>query len=88
MIENDNFIIGGHVGILDLGRIRTNGFLNFAAIPKLMANLTELALDIQPYTMKSFHYINVPKSFRSYFDILCGFMSDDNKSKVNKRTNN
>lgn len=82
-IEDDNFIIGGSIGILDLGNVIRDHFFQADILSELMKKLTRLSVEAQPYKVVSFHYINVPDSFEAIFNLIKGFMSEEYKSKVN-----
>lgn len=82
-VDDDNFIIGGSVGILDLGKAMNEQFYHIDAISVLMKKLTRLSVDAQPFQVISFHYINVPESFDAVFSLIKGFMSEEYRMKVN-----
>lgn len=81
MVEDDNCIVSGTVGILDLANVTMDHFLQFDL--SLMKKMTVLSQEGQPFRQKGFHYINAPSTFESIFNILKGFMSEKNKQRVN-----
>lgn len=81
-VDDDNFIIGGSVGILDLGKTMHEHFYQIDTISVLMKKLTRLSVDAQPFQVISFHYINVPDSFDAVFSLIKGFMSEEYRMKV------
>lgn len=79
-MDDDNCIISGTVGILDLANVTMEHFFQFDL--GLMKKMTVLSQEGQPFRQKGFHYINAPSAFESVFNILKGFMSEKNKQRV------
>lgn len=79
-MEDDNFIIAGQVGILDLSDVTMKHFLQFD--PVFIKKMTVLSQDASPFRQKGFHYVNTPSSFEYVFNMFKSFMSEKNKKRV------
>lgn len=82
MVEDDNFIIAGSIGILDLGNTLREQLCQVEPMADLMKKMQRLNVEAQPYNVSSFHYINVPDAFDAVFSIIKGFMSEEYRCKV------
>lgn len=82
MQEDDNLIVAGQVGILDLANVTMAHFLQFS--PQFVKKMTLMSQEASPLRQKGFHYINTPKGFEVVFNMFKSFMSEKNKSRVSK----
>lgn len=80
MWEDDNMIIGGQVGILDLSNVTMAHFLQFN--PTFIKKMTMMSQEASPLRQKGFHYVNTPVGFESIFNLFKSFMNEKNKSRV------
>lgn len=84
MQEDDNLIVAGQVGILDLANVTMAHFLQFS--PQFVKKMTLMSQEASPLRQKGFHYINTPKGFEVVFNMFKSFMSEKNKSRVSVRS--
>ncbi|XP_058460978.1 alpha-tocopherol transfer protein-like [Malaya genurostris] len=80
MIEDDNFVIAGQIGILDLANVTMAHFLQFT--PSFVKKMTIMSQEASPLRQKGFHYINTPHGFEIVFNMFKSFMSEKNKSRL------
>nr|XP_019550290.2 uncharacterized protein LOC109420412 [Aedes albopictus] len=80
MIEDDNFVIGGQIGILDLANVSMAHFLQFS--PTFVKKMTMMSQEASPFRQKGFHYVNTPNGFEMVFNMFRSFMSEKNKSRL------
>lgn len=78
--EDDNFLIAGQVGILDLSGVTVQHFLQFN--PTFIKKMTVLTQDAAPGRQKGLHWINTPRGFEQVFNLFTGFMNEKNRSRV------
>lgn len=84
--EDDNFVIAGQIGILDLTGVTLQHFLQFN--PTFIKKMTVLTQDAAPGRQKGLHWINTPRGFEQVFNIFTGFMNEKNRSRVSSRFSN
>ncbi|XP_055532754.1 retinol-binding protein pinta-like [Wyeomyia smithii] len=80
MVEDDNFVIAGQIGILDLANVTMAHFLQFS--PSFVKKMTMMSQEASPLRQKGFHYINTPSGFELVFNMFKNFMSEKNKSRL------
>lgn len=80
--EDDNFVIAGQIGILDLSGVTMAHFLQFN--PTFIKKMTVLTQDAAPGRQKGLHWINTPRGFEQVFNIFTGFMNEKNRSRVSE----
>lgn len=78
--EDDNFVIAGQIGIIDLTGVTLQHLLQFN--PTTVKKMTVLTQDAAPGRQKGLHWINTPRGFEKVFNIFTGFMSEKNRSRV------
>jgi CRAL/TRIO domain len=78
--EDDNFVIAGQIGILDLSGVTVQHFLQFN--PTFIKKMTVLTQDAAPGRQKGLHWINTPRGFEQVFNVFTGFMNEKNRSRV------
>lgn len=80
LMEDDNFIVGGQLGILDFSNVSKEHFTQFH--PRLVKKMTLFTQDSSPIRQTSFHYINTPNGFEFLFNMLKTFMTEENQRNV------
>lgn len=80
MMEDDNFIVSGQIGILDFTNVTSEHLNQYK--PDLVKKLMLLCQDSAPYRAKAFHYINTPDGFDFVFNMFKSFMSEENRKLV------
>lgn len=80
--EDDNFVIAGQIGILDLAGVTIQHFLQFN--PTFIKKMTVLTQDAAPGRQKGLHWINTPRGFEKVFNLFTSFMNEKNKSRVSE----
>ncbi|XP_053684677.1 alpha-tocopherol transfer protein-like [Sabethes cyaneus] len=80
MMEDDNFVVAGQIGILDLANVTMAHFLQFT--PSFVKKMTLMSQEASPLRQKGFHYINTPHGFEVVFNMFKNFMSEKNKSRL------
>lgn len=83
-MEDDNFIVSGQVGILDLTNVGWEHLVQFK--PQFVKKMTLLSQDSSPFRPAGFHYVNTPDGFEYVFNMFKTFMSEENKKLVCART--
>lgn len=84
LMEDDNFIVSGQVGILDLTNVGWEHFVQFK--PQFVKKMTLLSQDSSPFRPAGFHYVNTPDGFDYVFNMFKTFMSEENKNLVRDET--
>jgi CRAL/TRIO domain len=80
MMEDDNMIVAGQIGILDLANVGMAHFLQFN--PTFVKKMSMMSQEASPLRQKGFHYVHTPKGFEYVFNLFKSFMSEKNKSRV------
>lgn len=80
MLEDDNMIVSGQMGFIDLKGASIGHFTQFT--PSLMKKFALMTQDANPVRMKSFNYINVPGFFESVFGFFKTFLNDKIRKRV------
>ncbi|XP_052871522.1 alpha-tocopherol transfer protein-like, partial [Anopheles cruzii] len=85
MKEDDNLIVAGQMGILDLANTRMAHFLHFSPSFVKEATTSMLVMWSQegsPLRQKGFHFINTPSGFEMVYDIFKNFFNKKNRSRL------
>ncbi|XP_055598366.1 retinol-binding protein pinta-like [Uranotaenia lowii] len=85
MMEDDNFVVAGQIGILDLANVTMAHFLQFT--PNFVKKMTMLSQEASPLRQKGFHYVNVPNGFEAVFNVFRSFMNEKSKSRLYVHSN-
>ena len=85
MIEDDNYMIAGQVGVVDLSGVTIHHFMQMQ--PAFMKKMTMLSQDATPVRQKGIHYINAPASFEQIYNLFKTFMNEKMRSRVRKFQN-
>jgi hypothetical protein len=80
MIEDDNMIVAGQIGVIDLSGVTLAHFMQMQ--PAFVKKMTMLMQDATPIRQKGIHYINAPKGFEQLFNLFKSFMNEKMKSRV------
>lgn len=80
LLEDDNFIISGAIGIMDLTNVTKEHFNELDAI--CLKKIAKLNQEAQPATYLGFHYIHISSQFEEIFNMFKGFMSEENRRRV------
>lgn len=80
MFEDDNMIVSGQVGFIDLKGASIGHFTQFT--PSMMKKFAVMTQDANPIRMKSFNYINMPSFFESIFNFFKSFLNEKMKNRV------
>lgn len=83
MRNDDNFVVAGQIGILDLANVTMAHLLQFS--PGFIKKMTMMSQEGSPIRQKGFHYINTPKGFEQVFSMFKSFMNPKNQSRVQKQ---
>lgn len=78
--EDDNLIVAGQIGLLDLSNVTVRHFSQFK--PSFIKKMTMMSEDGSPIRQKGFHYINVPSGFEQVFNVFKSVMNEKSKSRV------
>jgi hypothetical protein len=78
--EDDNFIIAGSIGVLDLSGVTLQHFLQYS--PVFIKKMVTITQDASPGRLKALHWINCPNGFEYVFNLFTSFMNEKNRSKV------
>lgn len=80
MVEDDNTIVAGQIGIIDLQNVTIAHFIQMQ--PAFIKKMTMMWQDGMPIRQKGVHYINTPSTFEKIFNIFKSFMNEKMKSRV------
>lgn len=80
MMEDDNYVIAGQVGILDFSGVSMSHFLQFN--PTFIKKMTMLQQDAAPIRQKASHFVNMPAIALSVFNLFQSFTNEKNKTRV------
>ncbi|KAJ6641038.1 Alpha-tocopherol transfer protein-like [Pseudolycoriella hygida] len=80
MIEDDNSIVAGQIGIIDMKNVTIAHFMQMQ--PSLMKKMTMLFQEGMPVRQKGVHYINAPSTFEKVFNVFKTFLNDKMKSRL------
>lgn len=80
MLEDDNFIIAGQVGILDFTGVGVSHFVHFS--PSFIKKSTMYQQDAMPIREKGSHFVKMPQIALSVFNLFKSFLNEKSKSRV------
>lgn len=78
--EDDNIIVAGQIGILDLANVSARHFSQFR--PAFIKKMTMMSEDGSPIRQIGFHYINTPPGFEQVFNVFKSVMNEESKARV------
>lgn len=82
MLEDDNFVIAGQIGVLDFTGVSLAHMVQFN--PSFIKKMTMLQQDAFPIRQKGSHFVKMPQFALTVFNIFKSFMNEKNKSRVSK----
>jgi len=80
MMEDDNFIVAGQIGILDFSGVTVSHFLQFS--PTFIKKMTMMQQDAAPVRQKASHFVNMPSIALAVFNIFQSFANEKNKKRI------
>lgn len=80
LIEDDNSIVAGQIGVIDLKNMTVAHFVQMQ--PALMKKMSMMFQEGMPVRQKGVHYINAPSAFEKFFNLFKTFLNDKMKSRV------
>lgn len=80
MYEDDNMVIGGQIGFIDLSNASMSHFMQMT--PGLMKKMALMSQEAIPIRMKGFHHVHTPRGFETLFNMFRNFMNEKNKNRV------
>jgi len=84
--EDDNIIVAGQIGILDLANVSVRHFSQFR--PAFIKKMTMMSEDGSPIRQIGFHYINTPPGFEQVFNVFKSVMNEESKTRLHVHGNN
>lgn len=81
--NDDNLVVAGQIGILDLAGVTVNHFTQYN--PTFIRKMTMMSHEGSPVRHRGFHYINTPEGFEHVFNVFKSVMSDKSKARVSER---
>lgn len=81
MIDDDNFVVAGEVGILDFSGVTLQHFVQFN--PTFIKKVTMLQQDAAPLRQKASHFVRMPGIALTVFGIFKSFTNEKNQKRVN-----
>ncbi|XP_055622721.1 uncharacterized protein LOC129766230 [Toxorhynchites rutilus septentrionalis] len=78
--EDDNLVVAGQIGILDLTGMTVAHVLQMN--PTFAKKTTTMMQDAAPLRMKAMHYINVSPVFETVFNLFKTFLNEKNRSRI------
>lgn len=83
--EDDNMVVAGQMGIIDLSNCTMAHFLQMS--PSTVKRITVLSQDASPLRLKGFHYVHTPSGFEMVFNLFKKFLNEKNRNRVNISSN-
>lgn len=83
MRSDDNIVVAGQIGILDLANVSYQHFMQYN--PTFIRKMQMMAEKGSPLRQKEFHYINTPKGFECIFNVFKSIMQEKNRTSVSTR---
>lgn len=81
LMEDDNYIIAGQIGILDFSALTINHLVHFN--PMFIKKVSMLSQDANPVRVKGQHFVNMPSIALAVFNVFQSFQNEKNKKRVN-----
>ncbi|XP_059622425.1 alpha-tocopherol transfer protein-like [Phlebotomus argentipes] len=86
LIEDDQMMVAGQIGILDLANTTMAHFLQFT--PTLTKKMTVMNQEAMPIRLKGFHYINTPPGFETVYNMFKRFLNEKNRNRLHVHGDN
>lgn len=84
LLEDDNMIVAGQMGIIDLANCTMGHFLQMS--PAMVKRMTVLSQDASPLRLKGFNYVNTPSGFEIVFNLFKKFLNEKNRNRVSSKS--
>jgi hypothetical protein len=82
MLEDDNFLIAGSVGILDFTGVTLQHFMQFN--PTFIQKVTMISQDSLPVRQKGTHFVKMPQLALTVFNVFQSFLNEKNRKRVSE----
>ncbi|XP_055691361.1 alpha-tocopherol transfer protein-like [Lutzomyia longipalpis] len=86
MVDDDQMIVAGQMGIIDLSNATMAHFLQYT--PTLAKKMTVMSQDAMPFRLKGVHYINTPAGFEMVYNMFKNFLNEKNRSRLHVHGSN
>lgn len=83
--NDDNLVVAGQVGILDMAGVQAQHFAQYN--PKFIKKMTMMSHEGSPLRHRGFHYINTPAGFEQVFNVFKSVMNEKRKENVSSSEN-
>ena len=83
--EDDNIVVAGQIGILDMANVSCRHFMQYN--PTFIKKMQMMSEEGSPLRQKQFHYINTPKGFDCVFNVFKSLMQEKNQASVSEAEN-
>ncbi|KAG5672155.1 hypothetical protein PVAND_002308 [Polypedilum vanderplanki] len=80
MQHDDNYLIGGVIGILDFTHVTVNHFMQFT--PGFIKKVSMLQQDAAPIRQKGSHFVKMPAIALTVFNIFKSFTNEKNRQRI------
>ncbi|XP_055707183.1 alpha-tocopherol transfer protein-like [Phlebotomus papatasi] len=80
IMDDDNAVISGHVDIMDIKDLTSAHYMAFT--PSVLKKLILIAQQATPLHQKEIHYLNLPSSMMTLFNIFKKYLTEQNGVKV------
>lgn len=84
MLEDDNYVIAGQIGILDFTGIGMSHFVQFS--PSFIKKWTMYQQDAMPLREKGSHFVKMPQIALTVFNMFKSFMKEKSKERVGQES--
>lgn len=85
MMDDDNFVIAGQIGILDFTGVTLQHFVQMN--PTFVKKMTMLQQDATPTRQKGSHFVKMPQMALTVFNMFKSFLNEKNKTRVSEILN-
>lgn len=83
--EDDNLVVAGQIGILDLADVTVEHFIQYN--PAFIKKMTMMSHEGSPTRHRGFHYINTPNGFEQVFNVFKSVMKEESQARVRRNLN-
>lgn len=83
--EDDNLVVAGQIGILDLAEVTVHHFVQYS--PAFIKKMTMMSQEGSPTRHRGFHYINTPAGFEQVFNVFKSVMKEESQQRVRLNQN-
>lgn len=79
-LEDDNMVVAGDLGIIDLANVTASHF--FQVTPTMLKKVMLLKQEASPLRQKGFHFINIPPGFETLANMARKLLTEKNRDRV------